>query len=703
MAKTTKEDSKVSAAEHWLDQISKAEDSFKQWFERGKKVVDRYRDDRDGTSRLKRKFNILWSNVQVLKPSLYGRMPKPEVSRRYDDQDPIGRISAQILERSLLYEVEQYPDFNHAMNGAVEDRLLPGRGTGWIRYEMGEQGQVDTGQVTEDQRSKLAYECAPCDYVSWQDYLHNPARTWDEVWWVARRVWLTKKEGTERFGEIFKTVPVEQKKDRTADKETPKDALSQKAQVWEIWNKAERKVIWIAKGFNRVLDERDDPLQLEGFFPCPKPLFATTTTGSLVAIPDYCEYQDQAEELDTITQRIHLLVRALKVRGVYNSEFKAIKRLLSETDDNELIPVDSWAAFAEKGGMKGAVDWMPIMEVAGVLEQLYMAREQVLNVIYQTMGLSDIMRGASKAQETLGAQQLKANFGSMRLRGPQEDVARFATDFLRMKAQIMCRFFSDETLIQMSGIKYTPEGQQPGVVEQALALLRQGPLRDFRISIESDTLAQIDQQQEKAEMVEFITGLGGMLKEAAAIIPAAPALMPAIGETILYAIRKQRAGKAVESAWENALKSTQEMMQKPQVDPAQIEQAKAELEQKGKEIEKGGMELEKKAMKVSMDEQMAIERINQATQKQVFEIEKARETALFQIEKARSAAEHQVREKEMATVSSLHQKERDAEFKVSERERQVDADASERERQIKAKQAEAKAQAKAAKGDKKAA
>lgn len=569
----------MDSAEYWLDQVSKASDSFSTWHERGKKVVDRYRDDRGGTSRLERKFNILWSNVQVMKPALYGRMPKPEVSRRYRDQDQVGRVASTILERCLEYEVEQYADFNAAMSGAVEDRLLPGRGVAWVRYEPKINTVDAEPQVSEDvdaQIESLAYECAPCDYVNWQDFLHNPSRTWDEVWWVARRVWFTKSEGVERFGDIFNTVPTENKKETSADKETPKDALTKKAQVWEIWDKSKKTVVWIAKGFPMILDEREDPLQLEGFFPCPRPLYATTTTGSLIPIPDYCQYQDQAEELDTITKRIHLLTRALKVRGVYNAEFKELKRLLSETEDNELIPVSSWAAFAEKGGMKGAVDWMPIADVAAVLEKLNLQRQECLQVIYQTIGLSDIMRGASDKEETATAQKLKANFGSMRLRSSQSEVATFATDLLRKKAEIICGFFSPETMIEMSGIANTLDGQNPQIVQEAIALLKQRNLRSFRISVESDTLAQIDETAEKEETSMFITSMGSILKEAAPIIQGAPTMMPFIGEIMKLAARKQRAGRSVELALEQSLQATQQAMSQPKPDPAaQAEQAKA--------------------------------------------------------------------------------------------------------------------------------
>ena len=51
------------------------------------------------------------------------------------DSDPVGRLASTMLERVVEYEVTQFNDFDSAMRGVVEDRLLPGRGTAWVRYE----------------------------------------------------------------------------------------------------------------------------------------------------------------------------------------------------------------------------------------------------------------------------------------------------------------------------------------------------------------------------------------------------------------------------------------------------------------------------------------------------------------------------------------------------------------------------------------
>ena len=587
------------AGPYWHDQIETAIKIFDKWEKRGLKVVKRYRDERDAIEMPRMKFNILWSNIQVLFPALYGRQAKPEVSRRYMDQDPVGRLASTMLERVMEYETTQFGDFDSAMSGAVQDRLLPGRGTAWIRYEpviVNDRPEVegemerDESQVyntVEDPTERIDAAHSPIDYVYWSDFLHSPARTWDEVWWVARAVYMTKEEGVERFGDVFKNVSLTSSNTDMDGKNplTAKMTYDKKAMVYEIWNKRTAKVCWIAKGYPQALDERDDPLELEEFFPCPKPLMATTTTGTMIPVPDYCEYEDQAQELDNLTQRIYLLTKACKAVGVFNAEFKELSRMFSEGIDNKLFPVTGWAAMSEKGGLKGAIDMMDTSQIIVTLRELYAAREQVKQSIYEIMGISDILRGSSKAQETLGAQQLKANFGSLRLKSSQGEVARFATDIFKLKAQVICKFYPPELIVEMSGVMNTPDGQDPQMLQAALQMLSDSTVRDFHIAVEADSLAQIDEQAEKQGAQEAIQAIGLFLREAIPMIAQAPETLPMASEMLLFLVRRFRAGRGLESAVERAMKALQDRadqakQQPPQQNPEMLQmQADQQAEQ----------------------------------------------------------------------------------------------------------------------------
>jgi len=604
---------------YWHDQLDKASKVFDKWEKRGKKVVRRYRDERDAIEMPRMKFNILWSNISVLYPALYGRMAKPEVSRRYSDQDPVGRLASTMLERVIEYEVTQFSDFDSAMQGVVQDRLLPGRGTAWVRYEPIIVGQeapeaatgiepqegIEITNTEEIERVDSAH--SPVDYVYWTDFLHSPARTWDEVWWVSRWVYMTPDEGIERFGDVFKNVPLHDQNDDVDAKNpmTAKATYGKKAKVAEIWNKRTKKVCWVAKGYPQALDERDDPLELEGFFPCPKPLLATTTNGSMIPVPDYCEYEDQAQELDNLTQRIYLLVKACKAVGVFNAEFKELGRLFTEGVDNKLFPVTAWAAMSEKGGLKGAIDMMDTSAIIKTLQQLYQSREVVKQSIYEICGISDIIRGASNANETLGAQQLKANFGSLRLRATQGDVARFATDLFRIKAQIVCKFYPPELIVEMSGVMNTPEGQNPQLLQAAVQMLSNSTIRDFHIQVEADTLAQIDEQAEKQNATEAVQAIGLFLRDALPMVQQAPEMLPMASEMLLFLVRRYRAGRSLESAIEQAMKSLQAKAQQAMAQPPQNpEMMKLQAEQ---QAEQGRMQAQAQTEQMKMQAQAQLE------------------------------------------------------------------------------------------------
>mgnify|MGYP001568728215 FL=1 len=197
----------------YLDAISKYEREFKKWEERAAKIVKRYRDEgRANTADTNAsKFNILWSNVQTLVPATFARIPQPDVSRRFRDQDPVGRVGALILERGLEFETQHYPDYRDTMTQTVHDRFLGGRGTAWIRYEPhfkpGEPvapeaiEPVAGAQVTEDVEAEapeeqLDYECAPVDYVNPRDFGHSVASTWEEVTLVWRKVYMSENAVT---------------------------------------------------------------------------------------------------------------------------------------------------------------------------------------------------------------------------------------------------------------------------------------------------------------------------------------------------------------------------------------------------------------------------------------------------------------------------------------------------------------------------
>jgi hypothetical protein len=353
------------------------------------------------------------------------------------------------------------------------------------------------------------------------------------------------------------------------------DALA-KAVVYELWDRDKRKVYWLCKDYPELLDERDDPLKLVGFEPCPKPMFAVMSTSNCVPRPDFYMIQDQYNELDTINNRISMLVKACKVVGVYDRSSEGVQRMLMEGYDNTLIPVDNWAAFAEKGGVKGQVDWLPLEQVLTAIDKLFMAREAIKQQIYELTGIADIVRGASKASETLGAQQIKAQFASVRIKSLQDQVAQFAAEILRIKAEILVKHYDPEILLRKSNIlKIEP----PELVAQAIALLQSEEGFEWRVEVTADTLAQADYAMEKQDRVELLTAASSFLEKAGMMAQSVPESAPLLIGMLKWAVAAFRNSSEIETMLDQALDGLVKNPPQPKPDPkAQAAQAKAQAD-----------------------------------------------------------------------------------------------------------------------------
>lgn len=454
----------------WCLELNMAAKLQKEWMKTGDTIVDRYR----GTKQKKNSFNILWSNTETLSQAVYNTLPKPDVRRRYRDADPVGKLVSDVLERSVDFSLDAY-DFDHTMKLDILDMLLPGRGLSRVKYVPDFEDIIDDAEQAkpkEDQNQspaqKLVYERVICEHVNWKDFLHGPGKTWDEVRWVAFRHKMSQIAGVQMFGEKFKRVTL----DAVADEEVKKHeagvgSLFKTAEVWEIWDKDDNKVTFINKGFKtEPLKVDGDPLKLDGFFPCPRPLYAILDAETLLPAPLFEKYKQQADELDRVTSRINNLTDALKLRGVYNSVMKEITQL-EQAGDNQLIAATNVQALIENGGIEKNIWMMPIEMAANVIKILMVQRDACKAVIYEITGIADIMRGATDAQETLGAQKIKTQWGTQRLKKMQAEFQRYCRDIIRLKSQIIASKFQVETLAQMTGIKLLKDEQERQQLQQA--------------------------------------------------------------------------------------------------------------------------------------------------------------------------------------------------------------------------------------------
>jgi hypothetical protein len=560
-----------------------------------------------------------------------------------------------MLERALEFEIEHYGDYKSAMNNAVLDRLLGGRGVAWVRYEphiVGEEpGEPDDGlegAVETENQERIEYECCPVDYVHWRDFGHTIARTWEEVTAVWRRVYMSRPALVERFGEeMGYKIPLDTKPDDLKQSYKSDDGVYE-AVIYEVWDKETGKVLWISKSLGKIVDERDDPLGLENFWPCPKPLYATLTTDSLEPIPDFTIYQDQARELDTLCDRIDGLINALKVRGVYDASASELQRLFSEGENNTMIPVSNWMAFAEKQGMKGAIDLVDLTPFASALMSCYQAMDQVKNQIYELMGIADIQRGQTDPNDTLGAQIIKSNNAAGRLKTQQHAVVDFATSLLSIKAQIICNHFTDETLVKISGaMQLSDEDKQ--LIPQAIELLRNEASKNFRIEVTSDSMIYQDEQQEKQDRMQFLAAVGGFFQQAVPLVQSQPELAPMAIEMLKFGVTAFKAGKQLEGIIDETADKLRQQAKQAEGQPKpptpemqkmqmtmQLEQAKMQATQASDQAKAQAdaqkLQMESQLEQQKMQMQMQLEKAKQEYQAQENQLK-------FQLEEQRNRAD----------------------------------------------------------------
>jgi hypothetical protein len=641
---------KQGVAARWIAELKLAEKGFSTFWDRGEKIVDRYMDRRPSEQRNATRFNVLWSNIQTLKPAIYATPPKVVVQRRYLDSDPVARTASTILQRATQTMVDA-TGWHEVTSQCVDDYLLPGRGTPWVRYEPhfeaiqapqvqameaaedGMQAPGDMGaapavmpdadnqpgepqddglQITSNaEGEEITYEEVCWDYVYWKDFYHSPSRTWQEVRWVARQVVMTREEGVERFGKVFRDVPMTWRP-AGLDEDDENLQLFSRARVFEIWCKTSRKVYWICPDFGDApLDERDDFLKLNDFFPCPMPLYATLSNGSLIPAPDFQQYQDQANELDDLTSRMANIARDVKVAGVFNAANPEIERLLNEGHEDRLIGVAQWATFAQGGGFKGAVDWLPLESMVVALRELAEVRERTKQDLYEITGIADIVRGQGAAGATATAERLKGQFAQLRLRDRVMRVARFCRDMVRISAEIIAKHFQPQTLLLLSDYQQTV-GADPNLAMQAIQLLKNDQTRGFRIEIEVDSTIVADQEAEQQARVEFLNMAGAFLREAVPLAQQVPELAPLAGQMLLFGIRGFPVGREMETVFESALEQLAQASQQPKPeappDPAIVKaQMDAQISQQEMQLRAQEAQAKMASDEQAREQQAAIE------------------------------------------------------------------------------------------------
>jgi hypothetical protein len=622
------EDSPHGWAQRWAVEIAAARKELSNWHASGDRIVDRYQDERHSSQEeADTRWNLFTANVQTQQALLYGKTPKVSVSRKFGDaNDDVARVAGELLERLLNCDVERDGDtFTEALGYALQDRLLPGFGIVRLRYEATFEkppapsegaGVLDSPTV----EPRKTYEDVATDYVHWRDVLWSPARVWHEVRWVAFRAEMSREQVETRFGKEFVDA-IPYRVTRKEEGEKLNDPWA-RAEVWEIWDKDSRRVFWWVEGYGQTLDSKDDPLSLSRFFPCPRPMLANAVTRKVVPRPDFVLAQDLYNEIDLLSTRITLLERAIAVRGVYDRSSTEVKRLLSEAGRNELIPVENWAMFAEKGGVKGVVDWLPLEQIVAALTVLSERREVTKAALFEITGMSDLIRGqAAAAGATATEQSIKARFASVRLQALQDDFARFATEVQRMKAEVIGRLYDDATIIERSNVLHTPDAD---MAAPAIALLRER-MAHYRVEVKPEAVSMSDFSEMKSEGLEVIGALTQFVSAMAPMAQQLPGSMSYMLQLLQWCLARLKGSSEVEGILDRAIAqaeqaAAQQTQQPPPPDPKVVAQ-----QMKGQqEMEK--VQAETQARLVELQAEVQADQQREANQMQ-FNVAEARQKA----------------------------------------------------------------------------
>ena len=658
----------------WINLLEESEKAFEDWNDHCDRIDKLYAslERLSGMARDKQ-FQMFWANAEVIKPSIYAKPPIPVVVPKFKDRRPVYQAASEVAERCAIVTFD-LAHINDLMLLIRDDVALISRGVAWCRHETKSTG--------------YGKEKVCIDFKNRRDFLHSISRNWEEVTWVAAASYLTRSEARKRFYKHSKNAyqDAEYRVDKDA-KEVGGADNRERAKFWEVWDKKSERCVWVAKGCEKILDEDDPELDLQNFFPCPKPAYGTVQRGSLIPVPDVMQYRDQLDELNLLTGRIHALSDALEVKGFYPAGGAEIgdavqTAIATKTPGRILVPISNWAAF---GGSKEIIIWMPIDMIAQTVTALVALRKEVIQDIYQIMGLSDIMRGATDPDETLGAQQLKTQYGSTRIRDKQQELVRLARDLVAICLEIVTEKFDPVTIIEMSQtqlptrqmieqqakqltqqfqqqqqqamqVLQNPQAQQMAqqnpdqaqqlmqqfqqqqqqlqeqltalyekpTIEQVLKFLKNNRAKSFVLDIETDSTILQDENAEKQRRTEFIQVLSNILPQVAQLIAAEPSTAEFCGELLKFATAPFRAGRSLDGAIDELVEQMKARGSSERPNP---EMEKIKAQQQG-----DAAKLEREKQKDAADAKLRKEEIDQKDRHKQWELMNDRHIALAQIQ-----------------------------------------------------------------------
>lgn len=588
-----------------------------------------------------RGYPLYWASVRVMQPALYCRTPNIVIERAFEAlKDPVARLASTMGERLGKYLVRSCP-FDRTFYSVRDNYIHGAKTTARIIFDakigekpsrkyyspaemMGEDGEPamhyvgDDGQpfegdkLQQDERGYYAEtieETIDSTSISvipphYADYLHTPnARHWEEIDWIRFRTPMTKPDCIKRFGEEVCAKLKFQSLSEDKDKEVEGTIPTRVAFIGETWDKQTKQVYWDCEGYDEdFLDIKDDPYELEGFFPCTPFMLGTCGPDNLYPTPDFIQLKPFIDQLHGCADRFRRLVIASKVMGIYDANQDILKALENLTVDALFLGVKDMQGLLEKGGLSNLVQYFPIEKITQAINEMAQIINAYEQKFYELYGIPDILRGISDPRETAAAQQEKGKFISGMFQATQREFQRVVRDAIEMMVDLALRRFPVQIIAEIVGFQFMPPEEQQ-LFPQALALLQNDRQRLIRINIETDSTHTMNENAD----IEQANYLGKTLFEGissmAPVLRDNPQFAPVMYQTLLFIIRQVRHGKQIEEPLEQAMQAA--MQPKPEApDPAMAKvQGQIQIEQ-----QKAQSQMQIAQMKAQTDAQLAMQK-----------------------------------------------------------------------------------------------
>lgn len=608
----------------WKSQLTDSNERRKKFVELAEESIRVYNAQKQVgmLNDVERRLNVWWYCNQTLLPAYFSSTPRAEVNTRKRTGGIPYQLGSVILERNIQYAMDCHFDFHLVGLNAALQLLLTGQSVLWARYVPkfetvlqeialikdptgvlldgegkpydGDTSNLRTGPgniiLSSLEIEQKVDEKAILEVVQYSDYDCSDARNESEIEWQSRRAYLDRAEAEEKFGrEVAKELSYDSypeviKKD-IARKD---DKFEGKAEIYEVWCQATGKVYWMQKGGDKsVLEVSDPPTKFDKFYPCSV-IRQTADPDSVVPVSDYAHVKDQILEVERLTTRIHAVTQAIRTNQLYDATLgNQVEQLY--TGDLKVIPVTNWPSYKQRGGLANGIESLNIEPYINALNVLQGARQTALQQLYETLKVSDLLRGTSEQYKSATANRLESQWSSLGLIVRQNMFAKFISDAVANLGTIIAEQFEPETIFDVGDADalieptiFTPQPppmpemsqesmppmalpalnplqQIDDMKRQIIDIFRDGKKRAYRIEIATDSMVAIDQAQQAQEGSQLIQTAGQFFDQMRGLVEQYPPLIDFSISLFQNMIKRFKGGKELDGIFTKALQQIGEI------------------------------------------------------------------------------------------------------------------------------------------------